>query len=255
MVAKSTAAALKSLGAISKDSVVAELTAATPKPKKTIFRALSIKTYSVGTKDSASVARVKVLKSNTGTKTAVINVPASNVESLILTNKGKSRQMDPSPLLISSALVREEKKEVVRTLKDSGRTGEGTGEHNRFASLPIDPTLLAKSGEASDCLVIHEDVYPCVFEGINGHKDISVHQEPLHASIEKYHRTYNPLKDYDPLISFRAVDEILPGENSQGIHSNPRYSDSLGIPSPRLLMGGWSLSGSSGFWQGHVLHQ
>ena len=58
-------------------------------------------------------------------------------------------------------------------------------------------------------------MYPHVFEGINGHKDISVCQEPLHASIKKYHQTYDPLKDYNPLISFEAVDEILQGRTAE----------------------------------------
>ena len=64
-------------------------------------------------------------------------------------------------------------------------------------------------------LLTRENPYPQVFKGCASHADISIHNKPLHASVEKYHSNYNPLKDYDLLISYGAVDEVLPGRTAE----------------------------------------
>ena len=47
-----------------------------------------------------------------------------------------------------------------------------------------------------------------------------IYDEPLSASLSRYHRRFNPAIDDDPLVFFGGVDGRLPGkslEDSQGI--------------------------------------
>jgi hypothetical protein len=44
---------------------------------------------------------------------------------------------------------------------------------------------------------------------------LEVYDEGLSASVERYHASFNPLRDEDPLIAFGAVDDVLPGRTAE----------------------------------------
>jgi hypothetical protein len=44
---------------------------------------------------------------------------------------------------------------------------------------------------------------------------IEVYDEDLSASVARYHATFDPLRDEDPLLAFGAVDGVLPGRTAE----------------------------------------
>jgi hypothetical protein len=44
---------------------------------------------------------------------------------------------------------------------------------------------------------------------------LEVYDEDLSASVDRYHASFNPLCDEDPLIAFGAVDGVLPGRTAE----------------------------------------
>ncbi|KAJ7756265.1 hypothetical protein B0H16DRAFT_1458261 [Mycena metata] len=43
-------------------------------------------------------------------------------------------------------------------------------------------------------------------------RSIEIYNEPLHASVARYHPRYDPLVDHDPLTQYGAVDHVMPGK-------------------------------------------
>ncbi|KAF9544397.1 hypothetical protein CPC08DRAFT_730288, partial [Agrocybe pediades] len=49
-----------------------------------------------------------------------------------------------------------------------------------------------------------------IFKGISVAEDIPLYDEPIHNSIVRYHESFDPLSDRDPLEEFGAVNGYLP---------------------------------------------
>ncbi|KAG6905545.1 hypothetical protein DXG01_002080 [Tephrocybe rancida] len=49
----------------------------------------------------------------------------------------------------------------------------------------------------------------CLPEGMN------IPDEPLSASVARYHAPFDPLVDYDPLLAYGAIDGVLPGKTGE----------------------------------------
>ncbi|KAG6914710.1 hypothetical protein DXG01_015775 [Tephrocybe rancida] len=56
---------------------------------------------------------------------------------------------------------------------------------------------------------------PSMWKGIPRDIKVIMFDEPLHASVERFHHPYDPQRDDDPLLPYRAVDGILPGKTAE----------------------------------------
>lgn len=102
----------------------------------------------------------------------------------------------PSSILFTSAL------ESASTAGSYRRTFSGT------------PSLTSLIPEASS-LTEPDPRYPLIFEGLEMLKLIKVWDEPIHASVERFHQAFNPLTDDDPMITLGAVNSVLLGKTAE----------------------------------------
>jgi hypothetical protein len=119
--------------------------------------------------------------------------PRTDIDKSRTGGKGSSKAL--------TSCIEEEEREIKASLYQE------EDEHQSPFSNSVPPSLFEDSYSPDD-LEIQRGL---IFGGIPTLREVDLRDKALHMAVMRYHRRYNPLTDYNPLLNFGAVDGVLPG--------------------------------------------